>query len=89
MGVKDKDKDLVPDRNSTSSILLNVEDMTLASDEDGYEGLDLNAEQKHLCGFYKEEQGEEHPEHQGNKHLKTLREKHQSLRMQRKGWRGQ
>ena len=39
--------------------------MTLVSEGDGYEGLDLNAEQKDLCDLYKEERGTEQPEHQG------------------------
>ena len=39
--------------------------MTLGSDEDGYGGLDLNAEQKNLCDVYKEEQEVEQPEYQG------------------------
>jgi hypothetical protein len=39
--------------------------MTLASEGDGYEGLDLNAEQKDLCDFYKGERGDEQPEYQG------------------------
>ena len=42
--MKCKDNDLVPDGNSASSTLLNTEEMAPGSEEDGYKGLDLNAE---------------------------------------------
>ena len=40
VGATGKAKDLVPDSNCTSSILLNADDMTLASEGDGYKGFD-------------------------------------------------
>ena len=60
---KGKAKDLFPDTNSASSILLNADDMTIMSEEDGYEDFNLNAE--HLCNFYGEDRGDKQTEHQG------------------------
>ena len=64
-GAKDKDKDPVLNCKSTSSLLINKENMILGSQENGYADLGLNAKTKNLCDFYKEEQEEEQQEHQG------------------------
>ena len=63
--MKGEDKDLDQDSNSVISTLLNLDDMILASQEDAYESLDLNAKQKYLCDFSKGEREEDQPESQG------------------------